>query len=502
MMEQPRVYNTEYELIKWLKYDLEEQRKVGVKDEELVLHIGNKNSDCYSIDFLNQQYTTINIYFDFGHILKEIDNNQNTLRKDNKDYRICKYRINAKHCIFNSNFETLQVIFEKETNFFNSKFNKCNKNKIDNKFLYCKFKNSISFDKCLFDTNLFFCECIFFDKVKFCNSELNETIKFHGGGFYEAEYKDKKSNNKINIYFNNSFIKGKLVMNGNKIENTISINLDDISFESSKSLLSITNITNKIKYISFKNIIVGGIINIQNVKTEKVDFKGSIVTSGAVNPVEFKIDEFENRESALFLKNEAYARNNIIDALKYKAKEIEMHKEELKRKNNKNYKEWGDIISIELSSLYSNNGLNWIKSFLCTILFSILFFTMSYNISCIPIFIIAFISFLYVLFYNKNILNRIFISAITYIIISIVFSFIYFEGYNNINYTIKELFSFIAPTNFSQILYDKGGLSYIYNSKNILEIIFKGIFYFLGKIAFWYGSVQTIQSFRKFSKKE
>ena len=93
-----------------------------------------------------------------------------------------------------------------------------------------------------------------------------------------------------------------------------------MSFDNSKSLLRITNIRKKIKYISFKNIIVGGIINIQNVKTEKVNFKCSIVTSGAVNPVEFKIDEFENRESALFLKNEAYARNNIIDALKYKAK--------------------------------------------------------------------------------------------------------------------------------------------------------------------------------------
>ena len=204
------------------------------------------------------------------------------------------------------------------------------------------------------------------------------------------------------------------------------------------------------------------------------------------------------------LKNEAYARNNIIDALKYKAKEIEMHKKDLSEEIKKkfNIKKFGDILSISLSSLYSDNGLNWIKSFLCTILFSILFFTISYNISCIPVFIIAFISILYVLFYNKNISNRIFISAITYIIISIVFSFIYFEGYNNINYTIKELFSFIAPTNFSQILYDKESLSYIYNSKNILEIIFKGIFYFLGKIAFWYGSVQTVQAFRKFSKKE
>ena len=121
--------------------------------------------------------------------------------------------------------------------------------------------------------------------------------------------------------------------NKNKEDNFASIiNLDNISFENSKSLLSITNITNEIKSISLKNIIVGGIINIQNVKTEKVNFKGSIVTSGAVNPVKFKVHNFANRESALFLKNEAYARNNIIDALEYKAKEIEMHKKELIKK--------------------------------------------------------------------------------------------------------------------------------------------------------------------------
>ena len=111
-MKQPDIYNNLNELIDWIKYDLEEQRKEiakdrgiskdDVKDEELVFHIGDKNKDSDSVDLLNQQYTTYNIYFNFDYILKKIDNNKNTLRKDNKDYRICKYRINARHCIFNS----------------------------------------------------------------------------------------------------------------------------------------------------------------------------------------------------------------------------------------------------------------------------------------------------------------------------------------------------------------------------------------------------------------
>ena len=127
-MEQPKIYNNLQELIDWLKYDLDEQRKKIIKDrgislndvedEELVLHIGSKNNDSNAINLLNQQYTTFNICFNFKNILKGIDNNQNTLRKDNKDYRVCKYRINARHCIFNSNFETLHVIFKQEVNFF------------------------------------------------------------------------------------------------------------------------------------------------------------------------------------------------------------------------------------------------------------------------------------------------------------------------------------------------------------------------------------------------
>lgn len=35
-MGQPRVYNTEEELIKWLKYDLEEQRKEIAKEREIL----------------------------------------------------------------------------------------------------------------------------------------------------------------------------------------------------------------------------------------------------------------------------------------------------------------------------------------------------------------------------------------------------------------------------------------------------------------------------------
>ena len=60
-MEQPKVYNTEEELIEWLIYDLEEQRKGDIKEEELTLNIGNK-------DFKKE----INFEFDFSSITKNL----------------------------------------------------------------------------------------------------------------------------------------------------------------------------------------------------------------------------------------------------------------------------------------------------------------------------------------------------------------------------------------------------------------------------------------------
>ncbi len=58
-MEQPKIYNNIEELIDWLKYDLEEQRKEianeEVKEEDLILNIGRTDlifeCDYIIIDF-------------------------------------------------------------------------------------------------------------------------------------------------------------------------------------------------------------------------------------------------------------------------------------------------------------------------------------------------------------------------------------------------------------------------------------------------------------------
>ncbi|MDA0049915.1 hypothetical protein OFR41_12000 [Brachyspira hyodysenteriae] len=57
---------------------------------------------------------------------------------------------------------------------------------------------------------------------------------------------------------------------------------------------------------------------------------------------------------------------------------------------------------------------------------------------------------------------------------------------------LYRFFIFLNPTNYD-------GLSTL-SGQNYIKQFFAGISYFIGKIAFWYGSVQTVQAFRKFAK--
>ena len=429
-MRQPGVYNKEEELIKWLEYDLEKQRidisknrnisPDDVKCEELFLHIGNKN-------FKSIEKIKINFEFDFSAIIKKIN------IKNNEIY----YKVNCASLIFNRMVDFSDKKHNNKIVFYNElKFNNSNFNEIAY-FVNISFEKKVDFSNTLFNGQtcfrniLFNCivdfQLIYISKIKFSNITIKEN-------------------------FNLS------IMNINEKESYKEAIFNKVEFENDKSILNIFHVDIKINKFSLNNTIINGIVNIKNMEVETVDFKGSIINGGVVNPVKFKVHNFANRESALFLKNEAYARNNIIDALEYKAKEIELHKKEL-LKNKKDYKKWGDIFSIYLSSFYSNNGLNWVKSLRRTILITIIFFS---------------------IFYLPDILH------LNYII-----NKLYYKDYL---YRFAEYF---IPTNYDHLI------EYLKNSNVCVFIKICGIIvYFSGKIAFWYGSVQTVQAFRKFSKKE
>ena len=413
------------------------------------------------------------------------------------------------------------------------------------------FQRGVIFNSCIFNYDIKFIQSIFesnenivFEEVIANGSLSFIASRFNNVGIYFRKMKCIKKFSVISSQFisNNSLEIEDLCCN--KIEfntvtfdievNFIRINFQSIKFDNSTLLrkmeLYSDNCNNKIiflktdfrdnvkiygqdKYNKFLSISLSYLyVNIyrkmilENLKIYTLNLKGTNIV-GNFSRINCKIKYIKNWHTARILKHEEYKKSNHIKALKYQSEETRLYKEKLytNKKWYKNLKNIGDIISIELSSLYSCNGQNWIESFVYTILFPILFFTLSYNLSCISIFIFTFIHFIIsirILSNNKSRKKYAFIYISIYILIYIIASYFYFKYYDssNIKY-IKDLFSFLIPTNFSQILYNNNcNISYIYNSNNIIEIVVKGTFYFIGKIAFWYGSVQTVQAFRKFSK--
>ncbi|WP_157143604.1 hypothetical protein [Brachyspira pilosicoli] len=455
LKKQPIIYKDEKELIDWLNYDLSTQQS---------------DKTIFSIES----------FYESNKIIANIGNDKNIIKIDfefnfqvikNKFNKIEDYKLNFKNIIFNK-----KVFFE-NIHLYNEVF-----------FNNAEFKSEISFSNIFSNKNLYFNNSIFHNELNFIKSE------FYGDVYFNETIIKK------NINIKKSLIASNMLLNNIKINNNIIF--EEIIFKDNNSYLSIKNENSKKNQINnfyFTNVLIDGIIDLQNIEVNEANFKGSVINGGLINPVNFKVHKFTNRESALFLKQQAYARNNAIDALEYKAKEIEKHKEDLIKdwQKNKDFKTFGDIVSIGLSSLYSDNGQNWIRAFICTILFPTVFFTLSFAPYTITLFILIILCFAYSMFYNNNITKYIFCSLIAYLIISFLYMF---NDNSHLNF-IKELFSFLTPTNFNQIVYNNENPSYIHsNNTSYIQLIFKGISYFIGKIAFWYGSVQTVTAFRKFAK--
>ena len=407
LKKQPKVYKDEKELIDWLNYDINIQESYKNQYNINLTHQLNETTANIGND---SNIIEINFEFDFQVIKDKVDEIEN-------------YKLNFKNIIFNK-----KVFFE-NTHLYNEVF-----------FNNAEFKSEINFSNITYNENLYFNNSIFHNKLHFINS------KFYG----DVYLNETIINENINI--KNSLIARNMFLNNIKINNNIIF--EDIIFEDNNSYLSIKNENikkNKINNFYFTNVLIDGVIDLQNIEVEKADFKGTVINGGLINPVNFKVHKFANRESALFLKQQAYAANNAIDALEYQAEETKLHKEELKEqfKKDKNLKTFGDILSIELSYIYSDNGQNWVKAFICTILFPTVFFTLSYIDFKVGLyFYILLITYIINILFSKDILKYIINSILVYLIACLLLPLLYIE-INNFDKTyIKELFIFLVPTNF------------------------------------------------------
>ena len=483
---------TEEQLILYIKLDLLNQAlNKGKYPEYNTITITDEEEKDYTLNIRAINNDNLEDKISIPFYLENIIHPFST-EKENK-YEL-NYNINFENiiissvlCIQNVNFNG-SVYFRNTTlqstvGFYNSNFNKVLV------FSHSNFykMQQLEFDNIEFNNMLLVGYCEFKCRVEIKKSKCNGLSYFIGNTFnYILLFKQAELNNiicfytsnfKLNLEFLNTNMNTIMYFRGSKINELI---FNEIIFKDNNTILSIDNNfiennyydryfnylledekkeilknkNNEINKIHFYNTKITGKIDLQNIEVNEADFKGSVINGGLINPVNFKVHKFTNRESALFLKQQAYAANNAIDTLQYKAQEVELHKDELIKKKNKTYKDWADILSIQLSSLYSDNGQNWVKALFMTILITIICFTVFY----IPDLT------------DSNIIR------------------IYYRN------LFPELIKYFIPTDYSLII------KYSASKLNLFLKIFGVLVYFLGKILFWYGSVQTVQAFRKFAK--
>ncbi|TXJ38973.1 hypothetical protein EPJ66_01565 [Brachyspira aalborgi] len=509
-MKQPKIYNTEEDLIKWLKYDLNKQRKkiaknksikkYLVKNEELTLNIGDKNRVGFNFftienfDRIDNYRIKVNFEFDIRKIINKL------IRTNNND---CPFYINANniefneitniaskynqnvdysYSIFNKEVYSIMLNFDNYVNFDNSIF------KSYTNFSSCYFYNGANFSQVSFqyvdfresnfEKNANFSGSNFINGCSFLLSYFNKRVCLSLAKFYDyCDFRAINSNNIIDftnsefygcfdltdcnckgINLNYSEISGKLYIGEritSKYTKFIFISMEDIILKDIDSTILIENCY--FKYMKLKNIFNNGIIYLKNIKSANIDLYGTVIL-GHIFVINCEFKNLKNWQTARIFKHEEYKKSNSIKALEYHAEETKLYKKKLLNKPNKTLKDFGDIFSIYLSSLYSDNGLNWIKSIFMTILITFIFF----NIFYIPD------------------LSQTNIRPCYY------------------KYYFSSLIKYFIPTDYEQIK------CYVDTSVrvNILIKIFGVIIYFADKIMFWYGSVQTVQAFRKFSKKE
>ena len=321
-MEETIIFDNENELIKWIVYDLNNQRLEISFSKYFAYYLVPAHEVTIRIIPPNSEISQVEINFDFSmkNIIKRLSNNADLVY-----FNALYSNINIRNVKFNKsvNFND----FEFKTNILFTNVHFCSYVDFSNSI----FEKSVSFEYSQIDTLTNFSQSYFKDDVNFTNNKIKETIISNIRFYKSCNFRNNTIVSDITIY--------KLIDNVNA-----SLTFNNMIFDNENSLLSIIN--SNFEYIILLDTRIKGIINIEHSSVNIVNLKYSCLNGGVINITNLIIKNFANRESALFFKNQAYARNNIIDALEYKAKEIEMHKKELLNKPNKTFKDSFDIISI------------------------------------------------------------------------------------------------------------------------------------------------------------
>lgn len=351
--------------------------------------------------------------------------------------------------IHNLDIENYQIIIENSFEVYSEKIFAVN---FDN----CIFNKSISYINCDFLSDVSFKDCEFKNKLDLNNSKFKENVRFHNSVFHETVNFQNTTFNKLVDFYLATFKNNQQFLLTDFLDRAI---FSNVVFE--KQIQFLYNRVNTTTMISFENTEFKSALDISRANFKcQLHFWNTKVNS---NPDYYWLYYSDNiskeklipeialrrmRETFRIIKNELKTSNNIINSLEFHKSEMEIYHKELKYSKKLNL---NDKAILKFSKISNDYGTKWYKGLRFTLLSGAVFYC---------IFLLSISNDL-----SFNLTNK------------------------SIGQTVKHYFEFLNVTNWNFKPFGISNYGYAY------------AILFIGKIFIGYGYYQTIQAFRKYSRK-
>ncbi len=202
----------------------------------------------------------------------------------------------------------------------------------------CIFKNTIECYENNFKRNLILGSGIFEKGIKFYSDRISSTLEIGA---------------KEEFVFNSFILFNKIIAEAG-------------------SCIRLTNIRHRGK-IKFNDSYINGLLYFNNIKVDQLEMFSTTI-SGDIDECKSNLDQhcIKDINTARLLKNGALKLNNKVRALEYHSIEMECLRKQLKWHRN-----FINKLIVSLNKITNNNGVNPLRAVVATVLFAIIFFTLT-----------------------------------------------------------------------------------------------------------------------------
>lgn len=329
------------------------------------------------VDF---QRTEFNGYASFSGCLFEKNANfQEVLFRGSFDFSYCifndsvdfdsatfdTHQVNFEHSVFNGNFRANRIEFIEKVDDYKGL-------KIYITFYGAIFYQEVKLSNVDFTRDCVFEKSIFKKNIDFIDTNFRYDVSFHEAEINGDLYFSVKTDGKERLEIIENYIEN-LILRRSIISGRV-----DVEFCKIKKLDGhFTKITNGSVFRIYKSYIdsldltsihnIGVLILANNEEGIKNIVLTSAINNGVIEVENTTISNVKDRKTARILKDSAFKCGNNIDALKYRAKEMDLYKSESIPLS--------ESILLKLNTWSNNNGLSWIRGILFTLSVWIIFFS-------------------------------------------------------------------------------------------------------------------------------